>query len=299
MFQWMMGNLPGTKQPLAGDRLLRGRDSALVGRSTLGRLLQPLLHASVAVVAFIAMPALSAGLNDTGITFCGNFLGNNADCSWESNDGGPYPRQDARYGRDAENDVPNFNKIGAGGKGFDYTKIANNGNERPTGTALGSDATDWACTRDNVTGLTWEVKTLSGLRNVNHTYSWYSGDITSNANFNVLPNQGICDTPGSCDTEKYVAAVNFAGLCGATDWRMPTAKELGGLTDFSQLNPAIDRGYFPNTMPSSPYWSGTASANLGDATSKLYAWVVNTTDGRASSELRATPKFVRLVRGKL
>lgn len=297
MFQWMMGNLPGTKPQLAGDLLMRGGHSAPVGRVKVAHLLQPLLRASVAVVALIAMPAFSAGLNDTGITFCGNAQGNDADC-FVSEDGQSYPRQDARYGRDAQNDVTKFNKIGAGGKGFDYTKIANNGSERPAATPLDSGENDWACTRDNVTGLTWEIKTTFGLRNMNYTYSWYSSDTTSNANFNVSPSLGSCETPGSCDTEKYVAAVNLAGLCGATDWRMPTVKELIGLSDFSRLSPAIDLVYFPNTRSSS-YWSGTASANLGHETSKYYAWVVNTTDGRSISEHRADPKFIRLVRGGL
>ena len=299
MVHGMIGSSERTQQQLQGDVRLRDRGSPPVGRSALTRLLRPLLRSSVALAAFIFVPAFSAGLNDTGITFCADAVNNNANCGAVAGDGGSFPRQDARYGRDAQNDVTKFTKIGGGGKGFDYTKIANDGGDRPASASLGGAINDWACTRDNVTGLIWEVKTSSGLRSVNYTYSWYSSNTLSNANFNVDPSLGICETAGTCDTEKYVAAVNFAGLCGATDWRMPTVKELEGLSDFSRLNPAIDTDYFPNTKPSSPYWSGIASAHLPDADSKYYAWVVSTLDGRSNAEYRPNPRFVRLVRGGL
>ena len=44
-------------------------------------------------------------------------------------------------------------KTGVGGAGFDFTKIANNGDELLPNAALGKGLKDWACTRDNVTGL--------------------------------------------------------------------------------------------------------------------------------------------------
>ena len=53
-------------------------------------------------------------------------------------------------------------KTGAGAAGFDYTKIANDGSELPADAPLGSAAGEWACTRDNATGLVWEVKTDDG-----------------------------------------------------------------------------------------------------------------------------------------
>ena len=54
-----------------------------------------------------------------------------------------------------------------------YTKIANNGAELPDSAYFGSNTGDWACTRDNATGLIWEVKTTSGLRNQSNTYTNY------------------------------------------------------------------------------------------------------------------------------
>jgi hypothetical protein len=43
-----------------------------------------------------------------------------------------------------------------------YTKIANDGSELPDSATLGTNPTDWACTKDNKTGLIWEVKTDDG-----------------------------------------------------------------------------------------------------------------------------------------
>lgn len=146
-----------------------------------------------------------------------------------------------------------------------YTKIANNGTELPDGAALGADASEWACTRDNATGRVWEVKTTSGLRSQDHTYTWYdSHSPDGSPGFpSITPN---CATAGRCDTEKYTEDVNAAGLCGAADWRMPTRDELLGIVDASQATPPkIDPGFFPHTLLtevspsvwSSLFWSGS------------------------------------------
>ena len=55
-----------------------------------------------------------------------------------------------------------------------YTKIANNGLRLPDSATLGTNPTDWACTKDNNTGLVWEVKTTDGgLRDMNYYYANY------------------------------------------------------------------------------------------------------------------------------
>ena len=41
--------------------------------------------------------------------------------------------------------------------------MANNGTDLPESALLGSGPTDWACTRDNTSGLLWEVKSGQGL----------------------------------------------------------------------------------------------------------------------------------------
>lgn len=111
----------------------------------------------------------AAGLNDTGITDCSN-----ATAVVNINiaaDNGSHPRQDCRYGRDPAATAGSLPKTGAGDKGFDFSKIANNGTVLGATAALGPGVTDWARTRDNVSGLIWEVKTTSGLRSQSHSYS--------------------------------------------------------------------------------------------------------------------------------
>lgn len=226
-------------------------------------------------------------LNDTGITWSGNATGGNASTCDASHPAG----QDCHYGRDAAAAAGQLVKKGGGSAGFDFTKIANSGAELPASAALGSGANDWACTKDNVTGLVWEVKTTSGLRSQIHTYTWYN---TQSPDGNKgTASGGSCATAGRCDTEKFVADVNAAGLCGASDWRIPTRKELVGIVDYGRRNPAIDPTYFPNTVPSFT-WSGSPYA--GDSN---YAWDVGFFDGQVHQSLfnRSYPKHVRLVRG--
>src|SRR5205085_12588852 len=97
-------------------------------------------------------------------------------------DTGTHPRQDCRYGADAAAISGTLIKTGAGAKGFDYTKIANNGTTLPAAAPFGTANTAWGCTRDNATGLVWEVKTATNtdLRYTGHTFAWYDTDSTSN-----------------------------------------------------------------------------------------------------------------------
>ena len=87
--------------------------------------------------------------------------------------------------------------------------------------------------------------------------------------------------------------MNAAALCGATDWRMPTVKELEGIADMGRSSPAIDPVFFPNT-PSSVVWSGSPLAGF-----PYNAWGVNFSYGYAYSGgvFRSDGNHVRLVRG--
>jgi hypothetical protein len=168
-------------------------------------------------------------LNDTGMNFCYTDSQFATTCTAAViSDAGSHPRQDARFGRDANTSL---GKIGGGDAGFDFTKISNSGNPLLANAVLGTAANNWACTRDNVTGLIWEVKTSNpstpGLRDDANTYTWYNPDVSSNGgDAGSTGNATSCNsTLTACNTQAYVAAVNAASLCGRSDWRLPSYKE--------------------------------------------------------------------------
>ncbi len=184
---------------------------------------------------FAAVPVHAAGLPDTGQDTCyDDFVADGVAASNAASiarDAGTHPRQDCRYGRDAAAAAGALTKTGAGAKGFDYNKIANNGTTLAAGAALGAAATDWACTKDNITGLTWEVKVndIAHLRHRGHTYTWYNSNAATNGGDAGGTGGNSCNAtlPGNlCNTEAFVTAVNAAALCSYTDWRMPTKREL-------------------------------------------------------------------------
>jgi predicted secreted protein len=243
------------------------------------------------LIFFLAGVAGAAGINDTGVTSC--FSGTTGDSVTVATDNGSYPRQDCRYGRDAAQSAGKLGKTGAGAKGFDFTKISNSGTVLPSSAALGTGGTDWACTRDNVTGLIWEVKTNSGLRSLNYTYTWYKSDSSTNGGDPGTASTGssfTCATGGRCDTEKFRTDVSNQSLCGATNWRLPTRRELGSIVDYGRTSPPLDIDYFPNT-PASAFWSDTADGKYSG-----FAWQIDFDKGLTSSIDKGIASAVRLVR---
>ncbi len=289
MFQETIKGLLRTRLQTVTGRVVNFGGRAFAGLTNIRVPSRILLGIGVCASGLVALPALSAGLNDTGISACGaaNTM-NDANCASVAPDGGAYPRQDARYGRDAQAANGLLPKTGAGAAGFDFSKIGNNGSVLAAGAVLGTAATQWACTRDNVTGLIWEVKATSGLRDQNNTYSWYQSSVGTS-------NGGTCSSSGNCDTEKFTAEVNASALCGYQDWRLPTAKELQSIVKFSQVLPSIDVDYFPNTstVGTKLWWTGTRGSLFS------YAWFVDFGNGGASTDAVASKSKVRLVRGAL
>ncbi len=213
-------------------------------------------------------------LNDTGITWGGDYSsGNNSDCTGEN-----ISTQDCSHGRDAKAQAGTLQKVGAGHAGFDFTKISSSGAELP------ASSTSWSCVRDNHTGLLWEVKTDDdGIHDKNNTYHW--GGLTALGrdhsskegiyydDWNILVNE----------------ANSGSGLCGFTDWRVPTKEELHSIVDYSRTNPTIDTTYFPNT-PTAPFWSSSPNALNSDN-----AWLLNFSHGNDSYNRNSSYR-VRLVR---
>jgi hypothetical protein len=266
------------------------------GATSMTRFPRTLLFA----LLFAGVPVHAVGLPDTGQDICYDETGADgvaaSDAASISGDAGTHPRQDCRYGRDAAAAAGVLTKTGGGAKGFDYTKIANNGTTLGAGAALGNAATDWACTKDNITGLTWEVKTASvtDLGYSGHTYTWYSSDGSTNGGNAGGTGGNTCNStlPGNlCNTEAFITAVNNAVLCFHTDWRMPTRRELLTLVYADASIPSIDLSYFPN-LPPVAFWS--ASSYVPDASS---AWFVDFADGYSNASDKSHSHSVRLVRG--
>lgn len=246
-----------------------------------------------------AIPARAAGLPDTGQDTCYNDNGADvvgaSDAGSVAGDSGTHPRQDCRYGRDAAAAAGVLTKTGGGVKGFDYTKIADNGATLGAGAVMGT-ASGWACTRDNITGLTWEAKTLlnTDLHFFGHSYTWYYSAGSANGGSAGDTGTNTCNATlpgGLCNTQALVAAVNAAALCTYTDWRMPTRRELLTLIYVSASIPAVDQSYFPDPPPT-PFWTVSSYAPAPSS-----AWYVDFVDGYSNSADKSSAYAARLVRG--
>jgi hypothetical protein len=210
-------------------------------------------------------------------------------------------QQDAFFGRDAQAKAGTLIKVGAGMAGFDFTKIGTSGKvltkQGETWSDSGSEVagTQWDCVRDNVTGFVWEVKRNdpNHLRHIGHRYAWYNPDSTTNGGSAGTEASSSCKGVADetkCNTQSYVAAVNAVGLCGKTDWSLPTEDELRNLAHTGRTNPAIDTDYFPNTAADWT-WSSSPDANFSNG-----AWLVYFNDGYDGNDLKLRAYRVRLVR---
>lgn len=238
--------------------------------------------------------------NDSGQTACHDTSGEEIACSLPG-----YLGQDGLYGRDAAAGDGVLPKTGGGSGGFDFTKIANNGNPLPEGAALGPDPEDWACTQDNVTGLIWEIKIsdVSSPRHYQWFYGWYSEDHEHNGGDPGFP-VGFslaCNFTLECNTQAYIDYINGLALCGRTDWRLPGLEELQGIVNFGSsffTGGAMDQVYFADGGGYSG-WGGAWTGDTAHEPSAHHAWMVNFDDGHAEGAPKGAILPVRLVAGDL
>jgi hypothetical protein len=121
---------------------------------------------------------------------------------------------DAAYGRDVK-----YPSNGNGLAGFNFTKLA------ADGTVLKKSATQWACVKDNVNGLVWENKTSDGgIHDVNRQFNYTNAPISA-----------------------LVDASNQAALCGFSDWRVPSRRELVSIFSYDPTDHGRD-GFIDNTF---------------------------------------------------
>ena len=135
-------------------------------------------------------------------------------------------------------------------------------------TAPGSPAPGrWACSRDNATRLTWEIKTDDGgLRDRRWSFTpflpeWQAAGIIRGYRDTT---SGSCARPlmegESCNTGAYIDAINRVKLCGFADWRLPTVKELLDITARRTLQTGTDTDALPIPLPGW-YWTGTTNTD--------------------------------------
>ncbi len=136
------------------------------------------------------------------------------------------------------------------------------------------------CVLDENTGLMWELKTDSGLRNTNDYYTWYQPYDNRNGGLaGTLGGAEDCAGLESCDTDSYVRRINQTRLCGYDDWRLPRVAELLSLVDYAMAHslanePQIDLASFPFTANDN-YWTATPVAGFPEL-----VWVVDFRTGQ-------------------
>ena len=210
------------------------------------------------------VPLFKYKLPDTGITSSQCYkAGSNvlSSCAFSLFSGTAY---DLNFYQDGMVGLDKTTPDAADGKlGFSYSEVPN---------SAGGNFPKADCVKDNLTGLVWESKTTTGLRNKDVAYSNQIDDLGLNG---------------------FISAVNATSLCGYTDWRLPTVDELHSIVDYgiASLGPTIDATWFPNTR-SDLYWSSSAVVGTPNQ-----AWSVSLQHGFSFDTTRINTYYVRLVRG--
>lgn len=241
-------------------------------------LLRPLTRLAVAAIVGVAAlsHAQTAPLNDTGQTSCYDASDVAVACDpATAGNTGTRPHQDGRYGRDAAAAAGVFSKVGGGVAGFDFSCVLWNGTvingpnchvglvANTSGAPSATPSTDWACTKDNVTGRVWSLQSLGPM-------TWTAAN-SSNLDDNSNARCGA--------------------ITAGNAWSLPTTRELLSIVHNGRLAaPVIDAEHFPFTVADS-YW--TSEAAYGQV------WVVGFQSGFTGATAIDSTFYARLVRRAL
>ncbi|GHA03152.1 hypothetical protein GCM10008090_10150 [Arenicella chitinivorans] len=90
------------------------------------------------------------------------------------------------------------------------------------------------------------------------------------------------------DANQYCRQLN---LRDHNDWRLPSIKELIGITDYTRFAPALSVQAFPSPNSSRDYWSNTI-----DPVNSSLARTIDVWNGQVRNAMRTHSRFVRCVR---
>ncbi|MCX8520205.1 MAG: DUF1566 domain-containing protein [Rhodoferax sp.] len=146
------------------------------------------------------------------------------------------------------------------------------------------------CVKDNSTGLVWEGKNPIGSSSRAGDAIYTNFDSTTGLQKADGSNATQTEIDASTNSAGYVNSVKSgSGLCGYTDWRLPTKNELLGIVLLDQV-PTIDSAWFPNTQTFT-YWTSTPGA-----VDSYKATYVNFLYGIPIEATRSGHRRLRLVR---
>ncbi|MBF0452902.1 MAG: DUF1566 domain-containing protein, partial [Candidatus Magnetomorum sp.] len=160
-----------------------------------------------------------------------------------------------------------------------YTKLDGNGN------ALATTSETWSMVRDEVTGLTWEIKKTNGtIQDKTQKFSWYDPDEKTNGGYAGLNGDNT-------DTNDYMRALNNQHYGGHSDWRLPTIYELATVLNMANTTDSIQKQFFPNTNQGAYWTSTTYSGGIQKA------WHISFVTGKNGYDEKSSLLYVRAVCG--